>query len=768
MKRLLLTLGLIAAWLLGNAQNFTPEVGVFYNIKQTISDLVVGPSVSAGVSSTQPSVVALTNKKSQAFEFIPVDGKPGIYYMLNGEGMYLNMYSADAGNYWTSIFEAASNDLYSEWTIEGDNEVGFRLKLSHNNLYLASDNITDGSALYTDKGVDHANGLFKAQVATIDDRPEFVVLEKGMIYEVEVDGNPYPVRIYGKDHTYDIQINVPDGFYVDKTTLTPADFVATSGNVKVEVYALGSAVHGELFPLTFSYERGGNTEYLDTIQLTAVEIYPRYYMKHKTSNFVIGNHSGNEKHPALTEIIPSIEEGGYLQQFLLRKVNPQLDDSLYYIIQDATYAMMRKVPSSNWDVEWGYYSPEAVWKMYKREDGIWEVKNNMTGKWLGTDGLTVDSRLYDDKTFVLNATAKPYSEWFFVAAGEMFDETDARLSTVTISTGVLEPAFDPEVTTYDVLSPVDVEQISISAKASSLSATINNNDAVLESSVGSIDIECVSGDGEAIKVYTFNYKAIGFEWDARGETSAARSVPSQWGWKCANASWVAANSTAAGTVRYVDNPAGYYSLGDTLNTGVNIDTIPFAGRIMFVRWDGNVTTAGVYSYPVMLAEGKSYTFKGQYAWNSVIPADVSTTKLTIGFNSMNDNSGTVVASNEYIVESTKLLELNNAEFTFSVPASGLYYLTIASDATILAALANLEIVGLNTSVDNTQQEKFSAITTAQAVIVRGVEAGELIRIYNVSGQIVSEKTALLNETSFTLGKGIYFVKVNQEVVKVIR
>jgi hypothetical protein len=93
MKKLLLTLGLALAWLLGNAQNFTPEAGVFYNLKQTISGLVVGPSVSAGISSTQPSVVALTNKKSQAFEFIPVDGKPGTYYMLNGEGMYLNMFS---------------------------------------------------------------------------------------------------------------------------------------------------------------------------------------------------------------------------------------------------------------------------------------------------------------------------------------------------------------------------------------------------------------------------------------------------------------------------------------------------------------------------------------------------------------------------------------------------------------------------------------------------------------------------------------------------
>ena len=768
MKRLLLTLGLALAWLLGNAQNFTPQAGVFYNLKQTISGLVVGPSVSGGISSTQPSVVALTNKKSQAFEFIPVDGKPGTYYMLNGEGMYLNMYSADAGNYWTSVFESASNALYSEWTIEGDNEAGFRLKLSHNSLYLASDNITDGSALYTDKAVDHANGLFKAQVATIDDRPEFIVLEKGMIYEIEIDGNPYPVKVFGKDHTYDIKVNVPTGFYVDKTTYTPADFAAGSGTIKVDVFALTDAAKDQLHPLTFSYERGGVTMYLDTIQLRPVDVFERFYMKHKPSNLVVGNHSANASHPALTEINTNIEEGGYLQRVMLRKVNPGVNDSLFYIVQEGTYAMMRKVPSSNWDVEWGYFSPGSAWKVYQRTDGIWEVVNNVTKKWLGADGLTVDSRLYDDKSFVLNAAGKPYSEWFFVPVEDMFDETSSSLSAVTLSAGLLNPVFSPEVTTYDILSPVDVNQITISAKATSLATIIDNNDALLEATPGSVVISGVSGDGSSTTPYTFNYKALGFDWDARGETTASRSVPSQWGWKCPNASWVGANSTAAGTVRYIDNPAGYYFIGDTLNTGTPTDTVKYKGRIMYIRWDGNVTTTGVYSYPVMLQEGKNYTFKAKYAWNSVIPADVTTTKLTIGFNSLADNSGTIVSSNEYSVESTKLQELFNAEFAFSVPATGIYYLTIASDATILAAVADLEIVGLETSVDKNVADKFTVVSKAQELLVSGVEAGNKISVYNVNGQLMAEKVAANHQTSFTVGRGVYFVRVNQTVVKVIR
>lgn len=769
MKRSLLALSLVLGYVLGFAQNFTPEPGAFYNIKQTVSELVVGPSVSGGISSTQPSVVAITNKKSQAFEFIPVDGKTGTYYILNGEGMYLNMLSTDpVANYWTSVFEAASSELFSEWTIEGDNEAGFRLKLSYNSKYLASDNITDGSALYVDKNVDNANGLFKAQVATIDDRPEFIVLEKGMIYEIEVDGNPYPVKVFGKDHTYDIKVNVPTGFYVEKTTYTPADFAASSGTIKIDVFTLTDVVKDQLHPLTFSYERGGATVYLDTIQLRPVDIFERFYMKHKTSNLVVGNHSARADHPALTEINTNIEEGGYLQNVMLRKVNPGVNDSLFFIVQDGTYAMMRKVPSSNWDVEWGYYSPGSVWKVYQRTDGIWEVKNNVTTKWLGADALTVDSRLYDDKSFVLNASTKPYSEWFFVSATEMFDETSSSLSTVTLSTGLLNPVFSPAVTTYEVLSPVDINQITINAKATSLATIIDNNDALLEATPGSVVINAISGDGSSTTPYTFNYKALGFDWNARGEATASRSVPSQWGWKCPNANWVGANSTAAGTVRYIDNPAGYYSIGDTLNTGILADTVKYKGRIMYIRWDGTVTTTGVYSYPVMLSEGKNYTFKGKYAWNSVIPAGVTSTKLTIGFNSLADNLGTIVATNDYIVESTKLQQLYSAEFGFSVPATGIYYLTIASDAAILAAVTELEIVGLETSVDKNLANKFTVISKAQELLVNGVEAGNKISVYNVNGQLMGEKQATNGETSFTVGRGVYFVRVNQNVVKVIR
>lgn len=769
MKKLLLFAGLFVALTMAQAQNFIPEPGVFYNIKQTISNFVIGPSVSGGISSTQPSVVALTNKKSQAFEFVPVPDKAGTYYLLNGENMYLNMFSTDPGNYWTSIFESSSNALYSEWTIEGDNETGFRLKLGHNSLYLATDGITDGSALYTDKAVDNANGLFKAQVATIDDKPTFISLEKGLVVEVEKEGQPYPIRIFGKDHTYNINVSIPEGFYIEKTAYTPADFIANTGSVKIEIFALESAVIGDTGQVVFSYQRGGETVNIDTMNVTPVPVYERYYMKHKPSNFVVGNHSTSTLYPALTEIIQDYAEGGYTQNIILRKVNPTINDSLYYIVQDASYSMMRKVPSSNWNTEWGYYSPEAVWKIYKREDGIWEVKNNVTKKWLGADAVTIDSRLYDDKTFVLNTTTKPYSEWFFVPVAEMFDQTDSKVSAVTLSGGVLDRAFDPAVTTYNVWAPVDATGITINAKANSLAAFINNNDAVISPDSKTAIISCVAGDNNSKTDYTFNFTELGFnDWDANGETVASRSIASQWGWKGTNATWGGANSTVAGTVRYIDNPAKYYYLGDTLNVGVKLDTVAFKGRILYIRWDGAVTTSGVYSYPVKLSEGKDYTFKAKYAWNSVVPADVTTSTFTFGINSAADNTGTSLVSNTFTAQSDKLMQLEDVTLSFTAPATGIYYLTIANDAAILGAIANLEMEGLNTGLNDGLALNVSAYADGRNVIVRGTQAGDVVKVYNAGGQLINQFKALSDMSTIELQSGVYLIRVNNSVLKIVK
>ena len=160
MKKLFSIIALLMGMTTAFAQNFVPTAGEYYNIKQASSNLVVGPTLSGGFSTTQPAVITLTNQRSQAFQFVPVEGKPDTYYLLNNEGMYLNMLSGVTWNTWTTIFEIAPNELYSEWVISGTDADNIRLMLNQNSKYLASDGITSGSSLYCDKGIDNANGLF--------------------------------------------------------------------------------------------------------------------------------------------------------------------------------------------------------------------------------------------------------------------------------------------------------------------------------------------------------------------------------------------------------------------------------------------------------------------------------------------------------------------------------------------------------------------------------------------------------------------------------
>lgn len=762
MKKLFSLICLLIAFSSVYAQNFVPTAGEYYNIIQTSSNLVVGPTLSGGFSTTQPSVVTLTNQRSQAFQFVPVEGKADTYYLLNNEGMYLNMLSGVDWNTWTTIFEAAPNALYSEWVISGADADNIRLMLNQNSKYLASDGITSGSSLYCDKGVDSANGLFKLSVATIDNKPVFTLLEKNIVIEIEKELQPYPLYVVASGQNYDIKVTPSTGFYVEKTTFTPADFTNASGKLKIDIHATTANI-GDTGKVVFSYALAGTTYKLDSVQVTPVANYERYYFKNKTSGLVVGNHT-TAVAPALTTQVAE----DYTQYFILRPVHKGVNDSLFYIIQDGEYRMVRKTATSGWDTEFGFSGDEAIWKITPQANGANSIINFVTGKALGTDDIIVDSRLYDDKTFSVDPVAKPYCEWLFESVSEGLDETNSELVSVSLSAGLLSQNFNAATTTYDILAPIDLENITITATSKSSVATINNNSAQLSATSPSAVISCVSANGLSTTNYTFNYSELGFaDWAARGETNAAKSKPSQWGWKCANITWASANSTTAGTARYIDNPANYYYLGDTLNVGVLADTVKYKGRVMYVRWDGTVTTTGVYSYPVKLSAGVKYIFKGKYAWNSVVPTEVTAATFTFGINSVADNTGLPEATFDYQVESTDLLHLHDASFDFTPSVTGIYYFTVQNNAAILGALADLSITTATALPNNTDNSIFATVNE-QGVMLCGTTAGDAIKVYNVNGQLQKQLTAPSNVTSLNLKSGIYVIKVNSTVIKIVK
>ena len=163
MKKLFYFFAFFMAWSSAmslQAANVIPQAGVFYNIVQSGSNLILG------AVNTQPCVQTPANSLSQAFQFIPVEGKADTYTIQSYLGLSLNKI---ASNDWSMIYLITPDALNAEWVITDDasSATSFRLLLNANSKYMASDGVTANSNMYCDKGVDNAKGLFSITEATI-------------------------------------------------------------------------------------------------------------------------------------------------------------------------------------------------------------------------------------------------------------------------------------------------------------------------------------------------------------------------------------------------------------------------------------------------------------------------------------------------------------------------------------------------------------------------------------------------------------------------
>lgn len=237
--------------------------------------------------------------------------------------------------------------------------------------------------------------------------PSITYSEKALVLEIEKDLKPYPLTVTAASTVYDeVVATASAGYSVVKSSYTPADFSSSSNVIKVEINS--TAAVGDTGKVVFSYIRGGISYKLDSVRVTPVPTYTRYYITQKASGYCIGNLTTDKRYPALTAKVKANS-----QKFMFRRVNPKVvpNDSIYYLVQDGDYRLIRKVTSSNWDTEYGASANEAKWTLKRQPNGVYSFLNSVTGKYLGTDAVTVEGRLYDDKAFVSNPTAKPYSEW---------------------------------------------------------------------------------------------------------------------------------------------------------------------------------------------------------------------------------------------------------------------------------------------------------------------------------------------------------------------
>lgn len=786
MKKLFISLCLFLAMSSVYAQTFVPDPTKVYNIVEAGSQMVVG---APPVGATQPILTVLKNSEDQAFNFIPT-GAPNTYNILSVANMYLAYQSTTSWDHWSCSLDAALNGTYSEWVIVGTDSTGIRLynnfKLTDptagqggpENDYLGSDGTSDGSGLYCNKSSTQWSGVYELKVATIDETPKFHVSDK-VVIEIE-KGTPYPIFISASKQTYNIDATISAGFTlydvpnnytpVNKLTFAPTDFTSNSGTISFPIQESTAAV-GDSGKVVFSYTSGGVTHNIDSIKIRSVVPYDRVIIKNNASKFVIASDHSNSATPMLDTL--TVDNGS--EYFYLRPVHKNVNDSLYFIIQDGDYKAFMKDISSGYKTTFGILEDSlSVWKITPLANGVKKITNMglASPNDLGTDGVTLGNGVWLNKTFKANPNSGPYCEWSILSAATALDISSSVLASVSLSSGFLDKNFDGATTSYIVKVPVDVDSVQITGTTLATISTITTNPVELYANTPAV-LSVVSQDLTSTTNYNFSLAKNDFTtWAANGSTTV---TPKQYGWKCRkpdnqnndHTNWDIANTNNSDACMYFDNPANYSYNG----------VAGWTGRALLMYWDGNVTDVNsvkadtVYSFPVSLESGKPYKFVGQYAWSSVAPVDSLGTPLsstfTFGINTQSDNKGTSVASLDSIVQPTDLMNFHDVALNFTAPASGVYYLTIKNNVAIKAAIANLSISSLN-GINNPVSGSVYATVSNQTINVHGTLAGDAVKVYNISGQLVKQLTANSDITSINLNSGVYLIKVNANVLKVVK
>ncbi|MFT3752043.1 MAG: hypothetical protein QM800_03935 [Paludibacter sp.] len=247
---------------------------------------------------------------------------------------------------------------------------------------------------------DTVGGVITKKIPFTYTKPTVNVFERSI--EIEDNGKSYPLAISSVNNTVDsLYVYGTNGFAVAKRGYASSDFV--NNNLSVDVTA--TAALGESGKLIF---KDPQNVLIDSITVKKVAPYTRYYIRQNTSQLVFGSTSA--AYPVLTT-----QSGLNSQKFIFRKVNvnPASTIDTVYIVQDSLYRALRKSSANAWDTELGAPSANSKWVVQSQGNNIVSLLNTVTGKVIGTDALTANSRMYTDKTWV----AGNNTEWVLADAG---------------------------------------------------------------------------------------------------------------------------------------------------------------------------------------------------------------------------------------------------------------------------------------------------------------------------------------------------------------
>lgn len=314
---------------------------------------------------------------------------------------------------------------------------------------------------------DTVGGTITKKIPFTYTKPTINVFERSI--EIENNGKSYPLAISSVNNTVDsVYVYGTTGFTVAKRGYAASDFV----NNYLSVDVTSSAAEGETGKLIF---KGPQNVLIDSILVKKVAPYTRYYIRQNTSQLVFGSTNAGA-FPVLTT-----QNGLSSQKFIFRKVNvnPASTIDTVYIVQDSLYRTLRKSSANAWDSDLGIPSANSKWVVQSQGNNIVSLLNTVSGKVIGTDALTANSRMYVDKTWV----AGNNTEWILVDAGvsTAVNKTNAVSPTVIVdhkSLRVLNAA------SYAVYNVQGVKVMDVSRNTAETSVVLNQGIYIVKTSNG--------------------------------------------------------------------------------------------------------------------------------------------------------------------------------------------------------------------------------------------------------------------------------------------
>lgn len=372
----------------------------------------------------------------------------------------------------------------------------------------------------------------------------------------------------------------------------------------------------------------------------------------------------------------------------------------------------------------GLFDEVRFWNVARTSDEIESSKSKvLTGTETGLVAYyNFDNQNADDKTAnAKNATANGASYVFVPSTG-----SDATLSSIELSAGVLDKDFSSAATSYTAYVPPVFASTIVTGVKTQSAASLVNSPAEISASNPTVTMVCTSGDGSVSKNYTVNFATTTFENWSGNSASGSRSYPNLWGWSCSNTSscWSLANSSGT-ACRYNDVSSGWTFNGAS-----------WTGRNLYVRWDGvgGTSVSSVYSYPVYLEACQSYTLKLKYSWAN--NATVPTITASIATDANGNNK---VASKDLLCSSTKQLLLEET-LTFNTSAAGVYYLTLGSNTAALCAIADLSLTKVTTPAFSVSVGSltFDDLNTTRDFSLSGNALTDSVKLTSPQGIILSK------------------------------